>query len=97
MAKGYWVVSYRNDSDKESMKAYGALVGGVLAKYEGKRLVAGVPAEVHDAGEIKRTVVIEFPSLENAKAAYNCEEYTKAKEALGTIIQRDFRIVEGFE
>jgi uncharacterized protein (DUF1330 family) len=95
MKKGYWVVSYRDDSDTESMKAYGALAGPILAAMGGTPLVRSVPAEAHEVGEMKRTVVVEFESLQKASDTYNSPEYTKAKAALGTVIQRDFRIVEG--
>jgi uncharacterized protein (DUF1330 family) len=40
-------------------------------------------------------VVVEYPSLEKATAAY--EAYAEALKALGDGAVRDFRIVEGIE
>jgi uncharacterized protein (DUF1330 family) len=45
----------------------------------------------------ERTVVIEFPSYEQAIATYQSEGYKKALEALGDGVERDMRIVRGAE
>ena len=42
-------------------------------------------------------MVIEYPSLEKATAAYDRAGYTEALNALGDGAVRDFRIVEGVE
>jgi uncharacterized protein (DUF1330 family) len=45
---------------------------------------------------MQRTVVIEFPSLDAAKAAYDSAGYKEALAALGTnAVVRDIRIIEG--
>jgi uncharacterized protein (DUF1330 family) len=41
------------------------------------------------------TVVVEFDSYEIALAAYESAEYKKALAALGSGVERDFRIAEG--
>jgi uncharacterized protein (DUF1330 family) len=41
------------------------------------------------------TVVVEFDSYEQALAAYQSAEYKKALAALGSGVERDFRIAEG--
>jgi len=44
----------------------------------------------------QRTVVVEFDSLEQARAAYEGPAYRKALDALGqNAAERDMRIVEG--
>jgi uncharacterized protein (DUF1330 family) len=45
----------------------------------------------------ERTVVVEYPSLEKATAAYDSPAYAEALKALGDGAVRDFRIVEGVE
>lgn len=97
MAKGYWVVSYREDDDAEALKAYGELVGAATGAFGAKRLVRGIPAKATEAGLQKRTVVVEFESLEKALACYHSEAYQAAKAKLSPAIVRDFRIVEGAE
>ena len=44
-----------------------------------------------------RTVVVEFESLEAAKALYPSVAYQEAVAALGDGAERDMRIVEGVE
>jgi uncharacterized protein (DUF1330 family) len=41
------------------------------------------------------TSVIEFDSYGIALAAYESEDYQRALAALGSSVERDFRIVEG--
>jgi uncharacterized protein (DUF1330 family) len=42
-------------------------------------------------------VISEFPSVEQANAAYNSAGYQQALKVLGNGAQRDIRIVEGLE
>ena len=42
-------------------------------------------------------MVVEYPSLEKATAAYDNAAYAEALKALGDGAVRDFRIVEGLE
>lgn len=42
-------------------------------------------------------MVIEFPSYEDAVAAYAHDDYKKALDALGDAVERDLRIVRGAE
>ena len=51
----------------------------------------------HEQGLRQRTVVVEYPSLEQAIAAYDSAAYAEALKALGDGAVRDFRIVEGLE
>jgi uncharacterized protein (DUF1330 family) len=50
-----------------------------------------------EQGVKERTVVVEYPSLEKATAAYDSAAYAQALKALGDGALRDFRIVEGVE
>jgi uncharacterized protein (DUF1330 family) len=59
--------------------------------------VRGVADEVREQGLKERTVVIEYPTYEQAVAAYESEAYKKALEALGDGVERDLRIVRGTE
>ena len=42
-----------------------------------------------------RTVVIEFPNVEDAKNFYHSKEYQEAINAAGDTIKRSYQIVEG--
>ncbi|GIH19699.1 DUF1330 domain-containing protein [Rugosimonospora africana] len=95
MAKGYWVTAYRSVSDPDKLAAYGALAGPAITAGGGRFLVRAPHATPHDAGLDQRTVVVEFDSLEAAKATHDSEAYQAALAVLGDAVERDFRIVEG--
>ncbi|MGY6159305.1 DUF1330 domain-containing protein [Paraburkholderia strydomiana] len=97
MSKGYWVTTYRKIKDPSKLAAYGQLAGPAVAAAGGKFLVRGVADEVREQGLKERTVVIEFPSYEDAVAAYDRDDYKKALAALGDAVERDLRIVRGAE
>jgi len=95
MAKGYWVVCYREITDPARLATYAQLAGPAVQAGGGRFLVRGPAAHACEAGRMERTVVIEFDSLEHALAAHNSSEYKAALTALGGAAVRDFRIVAG--
>jgi uncharacterized protein (DUF1330 family) len=96
MKKGYWVIAYRTAGDEATMDNYVPLAGMALEKFGARTLVAqGSGVTPHEAGLKQMTVVIEFVSYEIALAAYESAEYKKALVALGSGVERDFRIAEG--
>jgi uncharacterized protein (DUF1330 family) len=96
MNKGYWVVAYRSVSDESALKAYGKLAEVAIAANGGTILARTADAiEAHEAGLKQRTVIVEFPSFEQARRAHASEAYQAALRVLGTAAERDFRIVEG--
>ncbi|RVU15793.1 DUF1330 domain-containing protein [Methylobacterium oryzihabitans] len=94
MAKAYWVATYRSVSDPDALAAYAALSGPAIVAAGGRILVRGLPVHVYEEGLTQRTVVIEFDSVEQAKAAHDSEAYQEALAALAGGAQRDIRIVE---
>jgi uncharacterized protein (DUF1330 family) len=96
MAKAYMVVTYRSVSNPDALAAYAKIAGPAVQAAGGKFLVRGTPTKTYEAGMKERTVVVEFPSLAQAIAAYEGSGYAKALEALGkNAAVRDMRIVEG--
>ena len=96
MKKGYWVVAYRSVSDDRATKAYAELAFPAVESFGGRFLTRSLSrVQPHEAGLQQRTVVVEFESYERALAAYESEDYKKALQALGSSVERDFRIVEG--
>jgi uncharacterized protein (DUF1330 family) len=96
MAKAYMVVTYRSLSDPKALDAYAKLAGPAVQAQGGRFLVRGVPTKTYEAGLKERTVVVEFDSVEKAKAAYEGPAYQKALDALGkNAAVRDMRLVEG--
>jgi uncharacterized protein (DUF1330 family) len=70
-------------------------LGPAIQSQGGKFLVRGTPAKTFEGGLNERTVVSEWPSLEQAIAAYESPAYKEALRALGNGAERDIRIVEG--
>ena len=94
MAKAYWVATYRSVTNPDALAAYAKLSGPAIAKAGGRILVRGLPAHVYEAGLQQRTVVIEFDSVEQAKAAHDSPDYQEALAALANGAERDIRIME---
>ncbi len=98
MAKAYWISAYRAIHKPDALAAYAELAGPALRAAGGKFLARGMPATTKEGGVNQRLVLIEFPSVEAAQAAYQSEGYKKALEALGDdAVERDIRIIEGAE
>ena len=98
MAKAYWITTYRSISNPDALAAYAKLAAPALTAAGGRFLARGMPAKVTEHGMMQRTVLIEFPSVDAAVAAYGCDGYKEALAALGPdAAVRDIRIVEGLE
>ena len=82
--------------DADALAAYAKLALPAIQAAGGQFIVRGMPAMVKEHGQMQRTVVIEFPNLDAAKAAYDSPGYKEALVALGpNSVVRDIRIVEG--
>ena len=95
MAKVYWITIYRSISNPDALAAYAKLAGPALIGAGGRFLARGVPAQVYGAGLQQRTVLMEFDSVEVARAAHDSPAYQAALAALAGGADREIRIVEG--
>lgn len=95
MHKGYWVSCYREIFDAEKLGAYAALAKPAIESAGGRFLVRGAAVYASGSGLKERTVIVEWPSVDAAQAAYQSPAYQEALEALGDGVDRDFRIIEG--
>jgi uncharacterized protein (DUF1330 family) len=95
MPKAYWVTVYRSISDPKKLEAYAKLAPPAVTPFGARYIARGTAAAAFEAGQKERIVISEFPSLDQAIAAYNSPAYAKALEALGDGAVRDIRIVEG--
>ena len=68
MAKAYWISTYRSISNPDALAAYAKLAGPALTGAGGRFLARGMPAQVYEAGIQQRTVLLEFDSVEAARA-----------------------------
>ena len=97
MPKAYWVTIYRKISDPAKLALYAELAPKATAPFGCKYIARGTAANAYEAGLKDRIVISEFPSVEQANAAYNSPGYQAALKALGDGAVRDLRIVAGLE
>jgi len=95
MAKAYWITCYREVSDTSKLAAYAKLAGPSIEAGGGRFIARGMPAHVYEAGQLERTVVIEFDSVEHAISVHDSPGYRAALAALADGAVRDVRIVSG--
>jgi uncharacterized protein (DUF1330 family) len=91
----YWVTIYKEITDEAKVAAYAELAGPALREAGGSYVVRGLPDETYESGEKTRTVVLEFESVEAARAAHDSPAYQAALAALDGGAVRDMRIVPG--
>lgn len=76
-----YLISTIEITNPTGYEEYRKLVPPALAKYSGKFLVRGGAVEYKEGDwQPKRVVVVEFPTMEQARAFYDSPEYTKAIE-----------------
>jgi uncharacterized protein (DUF1330 family) len=95
MAKAYWITCYREITDAAKLAAYAKLAVPSIEAGGGRYLARGQAAQAYEAGQLERTVVIEFESVEQAVAAHDSPGYRAALAMLEGGAVRDVRIVPG--
>jgi uncharacterized protein (DUF1330 family) len=93
----YWVTTYKQVLDEDKLQAYADLAGPALRSAGGTFVARGLPEQTYEAGEVTRTVLIEFESVEAARAAHENPAYQAALAALDGGAVRDLRIVPGVD
>ena len=83
--------------DQSWVQEYGPKTAALVAKYGGKYLVRGGTMErLEGVGKLPSVVVVlEFPSMERARAWYNDPEYAPLIKLRQTGSDLDFVLVEG--
>ena len=83
-------------TDPATYETYRPLAAAAVAKHGGRYLVrGGATVPLDGSRDLKRTIVVEFPSLAEARAFYQSKEYQAALMIrLGSSTGRLF-IVEG--
>jgi uncharacterized protein (DUF1330 family) len=94
--KGYWIARV-DVRDPENYKQYVAAAKEAFDRHGAKFLARGGAYEGVEGSSRDRNVVIEFPSLEAAKACYFSPEYQKAKDIRQRYAEAELVLVEGVE
>ena len=93
--KGYVICVYKSISNEEKLKEYAVKARAAVEKYKGKFLVKGGRSTVNEGERSPRTVVIEFPTYDEANLFYNSKEYLEAHDILKGHAVRHHQTIEG--
>ena len=97
MKKAYWV-GIVNIKNYDEYKKYTDIAGPALIAAGAKILSRGGKIINLEGKKINRLVVIEFPSMENAKSFYNSDEYKRGLKYLNNnVCDRFLNIAEGLD
>ena len=95
MPKGIWIAVYEKIENMEILKKYAIKATAAINKYSGKFLVRGGKNITLEGNQSPRTVIVEFPSFQDAEKCYNSSEYKEALSILKGSIKRNLQIIEG--
>lgn len=90
----YWCARV-HVTDPERYAKYVELAGPAIEKHGGVFLARGGRQVILEGGDYERSIVARFPSLEQAVACYNSEEYTHARSFAEGAGERHMVAVEG--
>ncbi|MDC0395662.1 DUF1330 domain-containing protein [Candidatus Pelagibacter sp.] len=93
--KGYWIAIYKDLKNPENIKKYAEKASPAIQKYKGKILSRGGRVETIEGLPSPRTVLIEFPSMQDALQCYQSDEYQEAMKIGKGEFNRHIQIVEG--
>jgi uncharacterized protein (DUF1330 family) len=82
--------------DAAKMEEYRTLAQAAIERYGGRYIVRGGQWEaIEGEWALERVVVVEFPTVEQAKAWYHSPEYAKALEISRVALKRRMLVAEG--
>ena len=91
-----YVIADVTTTDPATMEEYRKQVPATIAKYGGRYLVRGGAHETLEGGwKPGRLIILEFPSLDDARRWYDCEEYRGPKDLRIRAGRTNLVIVQG--
>jgi len=94
MPKGYWIARV-DVRDPEAYKLYVEAASKAFAVHNAKFLARGGKSEPLEGPARARNVIIEFESLDAARACYHSAEYAKARAYRSAASDGEIILVEG--
>jgi len=93
-----YIIARVEVTDWDKYREYLKVTPGTIAQYDG-RFVArgGEMVTLEGPEETQRLVILEFPSMESAKAWYHSEEYQSAKKIRAGAATASFIAIDGIE
>ena len=95
MSKGYWISVYEKIEDPKILSEYAKKATIAIQGHQGNFLCRGGKNICLEGSAKPRTVVVEFPSFDLAKQAYNSSVYREALNILKGSVKRNLQIIEG--
>jgi uncharacterized protein (DUF1330 family) len=91
-----YVVAQDEVTDPQGFARYREMVPPIIEQFGGRFLVRGGKAEALEGDwEPSRLIIIEFDSVERAKAWWSSEEYAEAKALRQRTANTKLTVVEG--
>ena len=91
-----YLIARVNVTDMEQYKKYVAVTPGIIEKFGGRFIARGGETVTLEGPEEKnRVVLVEFPSMEKAKAFYYSDEYQAAIQLRKDAATGSFIVVDG--
>lgn len=94
MTKGYWIARI-DVNDAEGYKDYITSARPAFEEYGARFIVRAGEFEAVEGVARSRNVIIEFPSIEAARACYHSPTYQTAKAIRERFAQGELIIIEG--
>lgn len=95
MSKGY-LVAHISVHDKDGFQKFVEMATPVIGEYGGKVLAREPAPDVREGKALGLCIVIEFESIEQARAFYESEQYTAARIVRETASDTHLVLIEGF-
>ncbi|RFC63137.1 DUF1330 domain-containing protein [Fulvimarina endophytica] len=96
MPKGYWIARVEV-RDPDRYGEYVETARPAFEEYGARFLVRGGAFEQLEGDARPRNIVIEFESIEKARACYESPQYRKAAAIRQAIADADIILVEGYD
>ena len=93
--KAYWIATYKDLKNPENIKKYAEKASPIIKKYNGIILARGGRVKTIEGNPSPRTVLIQFPTMDNALKCYNSSEYQDAMKIGNGEFNRHIQIIEG--
>ncbi len=91
-----YIIAKVNVTNWERYKEYVKATPGVIAKFDGRFIArGGETVTLEGPDETRRVVLIEFPSLEKAKAFYASAEYQSVKALRSGAAEAELVAIQG--
>lgn len=90
-----YLISDVTAKDAAAFETYRTRAAASIARYGGRYLVRGGPIEALEGQWTPRTIVVEFPTVDQARLWYRSPEYAQALAVRDEALSRHLILVDG--